>query len=352
MTKSSETVYVGMSGGVDSSTTAALLKDQGYNVVGVYMKNWALDLPGFDCPWREDLADAKRVAVQLDIPFKIFDLQEEYKQKVVDYLVDGYRQGITPNPDVMCNQEIKFKVFLQACIDDGACLIATGHYAKTKNGELFKGKDDSKDQTYFLYRVQSSALEKTLFPLGDLLKGEVRAIAAEKNLVTADKKESMGICFVGKVDIREFLKQYITVKPGPIIDQNNKEIGEHDGATLYTIGQRHGLDVGGGLPNYVTSKDLDKNIVYVTSDLDDKKLWSQELRLIAVHWINNLPEKDKTYQIRMRHQAKLMDATVIADSKKATVKLSEEIRAVTPGQSCVIYEGDKIIGGGIISDTI
>src|ERR1700733_13492167 len=232
-----KTVYVGMSGGVDSSVSAALLKQQGYKVVGVYMKNWSKDLPGLPCPWMDDYQDAKRVAVQLDIDFKMYDFEKEYQHKVVDYMLDEFKAGRTPNPDIMCNQEVKFKLFLNTALEDGADLIATGHYAKTKGGKLLVAKDSNKDQTYFLYRVTKEALAKTIFPLGDLTKPEVREIAKKNKLVTATKKESMGICFVGKVGIKEFLQQFVKTKPGKIIDQHGKAIGEHDGAIFYTIGQ-------------------------------------------------------------------------------------------------------------------
>ncbi|MDQ3158884.1 MAG: tRNA 2-thiouridine(34) synthase MnmA [bacterium] len=338
-----KTVYVGMSGGVDSSVTAALLKKEGYSVVGVYMKNWTKSLPGFNCPWKEDFHDAKRVAVQLGIDFKVFDFEKEYKDKVVDYMIDAFKAGITPNPDVMCNQEIKFKLFLEAALEDGADMIATGHYAKVKDGKLLRAKDENKDQTYFLYRVSEEALQKTLFPLGGMTKPEVKELAKTFGLVTANKKESMGICFVGKVGIKEFLSQYVETKPGKIIDINGATLGEHDGAIFYTIGQRHGLEVGGGMPLYVVGKDMDKNEVYVSSDLSDKRLWRKELDLKSIHWINGKPT-DKNVQIRTRHRAPLVKGKL----RGHKVILDDEIRAITPGQSAVIYQDQVCLGGGII----
>lgn len=345
-----KTVYVGMSGGVDSSVTAALLNEQGYTVVGVYMKNWTKDLPGFECPWKEDFQDAKRVAVQLGIDFKVFDFETEYRHKVVDYMIAEYKAGRTPNPDIMCNQEIKFKLFLETALEDGADLVATGHYARVKNGQLLTAKDDNKDQTYFLYRVIEDALKKTLFPLGDYTKPEVRELAKKFGLVTAGKKESMGICFVGKVGIKEFLSQYVETKPGKIIDQTSLVVGEHDGAIYYTIGQRSGLGVGGGLPYYVVGKNMDKNEVYVTTDLNDTRLWSKELKLTNMHWINGVPE-DANVQVRTRHRAQLIDGTLdiaAVDNGTLAVGLKDDIRALTPGQSAVLYQGDHVLGGGII----
>lgn len=345
----SKTVYVGLSGGVDSSVTAALLVEQGFKVVGVYMKNWSKDLPGFPCPWKEDYQDAKRVAVQLGIPFEVFDFEKQYFDKVVKYMLEGFKSGITPNPDVMCNQEIKFKLFYELAIEKGADYIATGHYAKTKDGKLMMAKDTNKDQTYFLYRISQQSLSHTLFPLGELTKPQVRKLATKFKLVTADKKESMGICFVGKVGIKEFLTQYVTTKTGPIVEQNGAKIGQHDGAIFYTIGQRHGLDVGGGMPYYVTGKDMQTNTVYVTNDISDQKLWSDEIDLTDSHWINKPPSLSKSYQIRTRHRAPLSNCNFFAISgKKATIKLKEPLRALTPGQSAVIYDGEICIGGGII----
>ena len=247
----SKKVFVGMSGGVDSSVAAALLVEQGYDVTGVYMKNWSEDLPGMHCPWAEDVADAKRVAVGLGIDFRVFDFQKEYKQNVVDYMIREYQAGRTPNPDIMCNQEVKFKIFLEASLAAGADYIATGHYARvahesSSSAKLLRARDDNKDQTYFLYRVTSEALSKTIFPLGDFTKAEVREMAKERGLWTASKKESMGICFVGQVGIREFLSEYVKTAPGNIIDQQTGSVvGKHDGAIFYTLGQRHGLNVGG-----------------------------------------------------------------------------------------------------------
>lgn len=361
-------VYVGMSGGVDSSLSAALLKEQGHDVTGVYMKNWTQDLPGMRCPWAEDLADAKRVAVQLGIDLKVYDFEAEYKQKVVDYMVEEYTLGRTPNPDIMCNQEVKFKLFLETALEDGAEMIATGHYSRVEEGptpslgsemnselsshplkfarsaRLLRAKDDNKDQTYFLYRVTGEALGKTLFPLGEYTKPEVREMAKERGLYTAGKKDSQGICFVGQIGVKEFLSQYVETAPGDVIDmQTGKVIGRHEGAIFYTLGQRHGLGLGGGLPYYVIGKDMDKNEVYVTRDLNDGMLWRKEIQLSSLHWINDAPA-DGEYHIRVRHRAPLAPAHL----QGQTLQLEEPQRAITAGQSVVIYSGDVCLGGGIV----
>lgn len=342
-----KTVYVGLSGGVDSSVVAALLRDEGYKVVGVYMKNWSKDIPGFECPWKDDYMDAKRVAVQLGIDFELIDFEQQYRDKVVQYMIDEYKIGRTPNPDVMCNQEIKFKLFYDTAIEQGADYIATGHYARTQGGGLYTAKDANKDQTYFLYRVASGALKHTLFPLGEYTKPEVRKLAAKYHLITAQKKESMGICFVGKVGIKEFLQQYVQTEPGLVIDQYGNTIGTHDGALFYTIGQRHGLGVVGGLPVYVIDKDIQQNIVYVTSQIDDERLWRTQLDLTSEHWIQQPPEEGKTYLVRSRHRAPLVKATYL--SEKSRLLLDTPIRAITPGQSLVVYDTDHVLGGGIIA---
>lgn len=369
-------VYVGMSGGVDSSLTAALLVEQGYEVTGVYMKNWSQDLPGMKCPWADDLADAKRVAVQLGIEFKVFDFEREYKQRVVDYMIDEYTLGRTPNPDIMCNQEVKFRLFLDAALADGADMIATGHYARVERevsdeqpvrpgrvdaGDEASGlhepvvptllklaKDANKDQTYFLYRVTAEALSKTLFPLGDYTKAEVREMAHARGLYTAGKRDSQGICFIGQIGIREFLSQYVTTKPGDIVDADTRRVlGRHDGAMYYTLGQRHGLDIGGGLPYYVVGKDIDTNEVYVSTNLNDTHMWRRELTLSALHWINERP-KEGTYHMRLRHRAPLVAVRLHYDEEKAVLTLDEAQRAATPGQSVVLYDHQVCLGGGII----
>ncbi len=397
-------VFVGLSGGVDSSVAALLLKQQGYEVAGVYMKNWTKDLPGMPCPWKADFQDAKRIAVQLGIDFKVYDFEKQYFDKVVKHMIDGFKAGLTPNPDIMCNQEIKFKLLLDTALEDGADFIATGHYARLMplaassasgkagtprssrrsasseppvltrssstyssirasahpsdssepkaSGEvgLFRAIDENKDQTYFLYRVDKAAFQKTLFPLGDLTKPEVRTLAKKHKLVTADKAESMGICFVGKVGIKDFLRQYIKEKPGDIVDDKGRIVGEHDGAFFYTIGQRHGLEVGGGLPYYVTGKDIKKNEVYVTTNLQDKKLWSREVKLTSVHWIDEAPKAGDKLMARTRHRAKLIPLKKLNKLSNLDweVEFEDDVRALTPGQSTVFYAGDVCLGGGIV----
>ncbi len=337
-----KTVYLGMSGGVDSSLSAVLLKEQGYHVVGVYMKNWSKDLPGMKCPWATDLADAKRVAVKLDLDFKVFDFESEYKQKVVDYMLEEFRKGHTPNPDIMCNQEIKFKLFYETAREQGADLIATGHYAQIKNGDLCKAVDSNKDQTYFLYRISEDAINHTIFPIGHLLKPEVKRLAAEKGLDNAYKKESMGVCFVGDVGMDDFLHEYFETNPGPIVEEETgRELGTHDGAIFYTLGQRHGLNLGGGLPYYVVRKDIEKNIVFVSKNLNATGLWTNELSLEDIIIRGEAPSK---IDVRLRHRAPLIPATFAGDK----LLFAQPIKRPAVGQSAVFYSGDVCVGGGII----
>ena len=336
-----KTVYVGMSGGVDSSLSAVLLKEQGYHVVGVYMKNWSKDLPGMKCPWAEDLADAKRVAVRLGIDFKVFDFETEYKQTVVDYMLSEFENGRTPNPDIMCNQEIKFKLFYETAREDGADMIATGHYTRTDGKNLLKAVDENKDQTYFLYRISKEAIAHTIFPVGEMLKPDVKKLAKEKGLENAYKKESMGVCFVGEVGMEDFLKQYFKEKAGPIVDaETGEKLGTHEGAIFYCVGQRHGLNLGGGLPYYVVRKDVKQNIVYVSRNLNAKDLWTDELELEDIV----LRGEPKNLQVRLRHRAELIPA-VLEDNK---LKFEKPVKRPASGQSAVFYDGDICLGGGII----
>lgn len=346
-----KTIYVGMSGGVDSSVTAALLQRQGHRVIGAYMKNWTQDVAGVACPWKQDLADARAAAAALDIPFKVFDFQAEYKRQVVDAMVAEYVAGRTPNPDILCNQEIKFKLFLDAALANGADAIATGHYARTANGQLLAAKDTNKDQTYFLYRVTSDALKQAYFPVGEYAKPEIRQIAAEFNLPTANKPDSQGICFVGEVGIKEFLSQYVSAAPGPaILRRTGETLGTHDGALFYTIGQRHGLGIGGGKPFYVVAKDIDANIVYVTDDPADLELTADHFTLEQTHWINGTPEAGKVYGIRARYRAAIIAGTLTPQADgRWQVQLTRAERAISPGQSAVIYDDDRVVGGGLIS---
>ena len=343
-------IYVGMSGGVDSSLTAALLKEQGHTVTGVYLKNWAKEWDIFDCPWADDLHDASQVAEQLGIELKVFDVQKDYHHFVVDYMLGEYKAGRTPNPDIMCNQEMKFGVFLRLAEADGADGIATGHYAQIKDQQLLAGIDKNKDQSYFLYRISPESLTKAHMPIGQFTKPEVRKMAADRGLVTASKKDSQGICFIGKVPLKKFLQQYVDSQPGPVIDQHGTIVGEHDGAIFYTIGQRSGLGIGGGKPYFITGKDMGKNEIYVTTDPQDNSLWRDTVTINQLHWLNHNPDKDTTYQIRARYRAPLVEAVITKITNDTiTFKLGQSVRAIAPGQSLVMYKNDRVVGGGIIT---
>lgn len=344
-------VYVGMSGGVDSSLAASLLVQQGYDVTGVYMKNWTNDLPGMRCPWAEDLSDAKRVAVHLNIPFKVVDFQKDYKKLVVDYMIKEYSRGVTPNPDIMCNQMVKFGLFLDIAKKSGADKIATGHYARSSGTNLLMSKNFDKDQTYFLYRISSEAVSRAIFPIGEYSsKEDVRQMAESLGLKTARKKDSQGICFVGTVGIKDFLSQYVKTSPGDIVDKlSGSVIGKHDGALFYTLGQRHGLDVGGGLPYYVVGKDMAKNIVYVSRDINDDAFWRHDFTITSLSWINLPPIDGKEYKVRLRHRGKLFKAIYKSiDKNTANIHIDEPERVIASGQSAVLYDGDIVLGGGII----
>lgn len=345
-------VFLGMSGGVDSSVSAVLLKEQGYDVTGIYMKNWSEDLPGMKCPWAEDLADAKRVAVGLDIDFEVWDFEQSYKQKVVDYMLSEFKLGRTPNPDVICNELIKFKLFYDQALERGADFIATGHYARNERGgepKLLRAADENKDQTYFLYRMSDEALNRTIFPLGEYKKPEVKELARNKGLDVANKKESMGVCFVGEVGMKDFLGRYIETQPGEIREQETEKVlGYHDGAILYTLGQRHGLYLGGGLPYYVVGKDLAQNIVYVSKNLNHSDLWAERLALEDLHFragfdaekVAALPD----LKVRLRHRAPLINVRYEQDE----LVFAEPIKRPAAGQSAVLYNGEVCLGGGVV----
>ncbi len=368
-----ETVYLGMSGGVDSALSAALLLEQGYDVRAVYMRNWSQDLPGFRCPWADDLADAERVAVSLGIDLAVWDCEKEYRETVVDYLLDSYAHGYTPNPDVMCNQTVKFGTFAERAFAEGADYVATGHYARVAYGEknvqgvhharvdgtsreasiscLMRAADEHKDQTYFLWRVPGRLFEKTIFPIGDIpTKAEVRAMCAERGLGIENKPDSDGICFIGPVGLRTFLLNALEQKEGDIIEwESGKKLGEHDGAFLFTVGQRKGLSIGGGPARYVVATDTDTNIVYVTADNKSPALWTQMMDIADTHWISGSAPADGTYTVRTRHTGELRSC-LLTKTGDATARITYEspVHTVAPGQSAVLYDGLVCIGGGII----
>ena len=350
-------VYAGLSGGVDSALACALLCEQGHDVTAVYMRNWSRDLPGFKCAWADDLADAERVAVSLGIDLEVWDCEAEYKATVVDYLVDAYAHGFTPNPDVMCNQTIKFGTFADKAFAAGADFVATGHYGRVSAGadgraQLLRAADGHKDQTYFLWRVGEGVLAKTLFPIGDIPnKAEVRRMVAERGLGLEKKPDSDGICFVGPVGIRTFLLDTLERRAGDVVElETGKVLGHHDGAFLFTVGQRRGLDLGGGPARYVVSTDVEANVVYVTADRMSPALFASELLLDDCRWIGGEAPAAGEYVVRTRHTGDLVSCVLEAGAvgETATVRFADPQRRVAPGQSAVIYDGLRCLGGGII----
>ena len=346
-------VILGMSGGVDSSVAAILLKEAGYDVTAVFMRNWAED-DGM-CTAREDYIDVVSVCSQLDIKYFTVNFEKEYRDRVFSYFLSEYKKGRTPNPDVMCNTEIKFKAFLDYAMDFDADYIAMGHYARTKKIDgktyLLKGIDSNKDQSYFLSRVKSDALSKTLFPVGDLNKNEVRDIAKKYNLSTASKKDSTGICFIGERDFNEFLDQFLFTKPGKIVDEKGNVIGEHSGLMHYTIGQRRGIGIGGvgsGEPFFVADKDLKNNLLIVAQGINNPVLYRDEFEVEDVFWITEIPSLPLDLSVKIRYRAKDEDATLEIKNNKYVVKLKNPLKGVTPGQVCVSYQDDVCLGSGII----
>ncbi|MDD3284939.1 MAG: tRNA 2-thiouridine(34) synthase MnmA [Patescibacteria group bacterium] len=345
-------VAVGLSGGVDSSVCAYLLKKQGYDVVGYYMKNWSQDLGKFKCPWKEDRDYALRTANFLGIPFYTLNFEKEYKQKVVDYLFDGYAKGITPNPDIMCNKEIKFKLFLEKAMKLGADFIATGHYSQIKKDKnlchLLKAKDGNKDQSYFLYTLNQHQLLKTIFPIGGYTKPQIRQIAKRAKLPTATKPDSQGICFIGEVDIRELLKTQIKPRVGDIITTDGEKIGEHEGVWYYTIGQRKGIGIGGGIPYFVVEKDMEKNILKVAKGSWSDELFREYCIVKDMHFIANIPKFPLDCTIKTRYRQKDEPCTVYKEDKSYKIVFKNKQRAITSGQSAVLYKKTECLGGGII----
>ncbi|WP_112181440.1 tRNA 2-thiouridine(34) synthase MnmA [Paraliobacillus zengyii] len=349
-------VVVGMSGGVDSSVTALLLKEQGYDVVGIFMKNWD-DTDEFGvCTATEDFNDVIRVCNQLDIPYYGVNFEKQYWDKVFTYFLDEYKAGRTPNPDVMCNKEIKFKAFLEHALSLGADYVATGHYAQvSKNGnrvEMLRGVDSNKDQTYFLNQLSADVLEKVMFPLGHLPKKEVRRIAKEHNLATATKKDSTGICFIGERNFKEFLSEYLPAQPGYMRTMNGVNQGQHEGLMYYTIGQRQGLGIGGpGGPWFVVGKDLKENVLYVEQGYENDYLYSDGLIATDLNWINETPQEAFTCTAKFRYRQEDSKVSVIPlTDNKVRVVFDQRERAITPGQAVVFYDGEVCLGGGTIDE--
>jgi len=350
-------VVVGMSGGVDSSVAAYLLKQQGYEVIGIFMKNWDdSDELGY-CTAEEDFKDVQKVAEQIGIPAYAVNFEEEYKEKVFAYFLDEYKKGRTPNPDVMCNREIKFGEFLEKALELDADYIALGHYAQVayQDGEyvLLRGVDKNKDQTYFLNALNQYQLSKAMFPIGHLTKPEVRKIAEEAGLATAKKKDSTGICFIGERDFKEFLSKYLPAKPGEIRTLDGKVKGMHQGLMYYTLGQRRGIGIGGegsGEPWFVVDKDLKNNILYVAQGANHPSLFSTGLYATDVNWISkNKPKSSFSCTAKFRYRQKDQKVNIhFKSDDTCDVIFEQPQKAVTPGQAVVFYQGEICLGGGII----
>lgn len=338
----SKTVYVGLSGGVDSAVSAALLKEVGYTVIGAFIKIWRPEF--IDCPWQRDRLDAMRVAAHLKIPFKEIDLSETYKKAVIDDMVSNYARGITPNPDVLCNRHIKFGAFATWAFENGADFVATGHYAQNVEGRLKRGVDAGKDQSYFLWQLTPEDLTRALFPVGGYAKSEVRALAQKCNLPVAAKKDSQGLCFVGDVTMRDFLQHYIPLKPGAVLNEGGVPIGEHDGAALYTLGERHGFRVtiqgSESVPHYVIAISVADNTITVSPDRE--KAYRTSVRLVDTNW--HVQPGQQKLLAQARYHEEPQECTV---SSEAVTFSAPHLAA--PGQSLVLYDGDSVVGGGIIT---
>lgn len=354
-------VVIGMSGGVDSSVAAILLKNQGYDVIGLFMRNWDStinndflgnpDINNDICPQEQDYNDAKTVCEKIGIPLHRVDFVKEYWDYVFTYFLDELKRGRTPNPDIMCNKYIKFDMFVKEAKKLGADYIATGHYARLEDGKLLRGIDNNKDQTYFLSQLSKDQLKNVLFPVGNLEKHEVRKIAEQYDLITATKKDSTGICFIGERNFKNFLQNYLPNIPGNIVNiDTNEVLGKHTGLMYYTIGQRRGLEVGGTTDKlFVVGKDLENNILYVALGEETKYLMSDSSLIEQVNWISDSKPTKCTAKFRYRQTDNEVELTFL-DNNDILVKYPQGIKAVTPGQACVFYQGDECLGGGIIKE--
>lgn len=351
---------VALSGGVDSSVAAALLKEQGLELTGAYMKNWINEVNVIGhCPWQQDIEDARAVADKLGIEFRVVNLMEEYKSRVVRYLLEGYQEGITPNPDVMCNREMKFGVFLDYALQEDFEAVATGHYARTLkhadgSRDILEGADKNKDQSYFLALLRQHQVRHARFPVGDLQKPEVRKIAAKYGLLTAAKKDSQGICFIGEVKMSDFLRAYVPDSPGPIVTQSGKTVGTHQGLHLYTLGQRKGIRVASNTPNeayVVVEKRKAANELVVAFDRPDTPgLYATRCRVTHLSFTNRVLDRPEEILAKPRYRAPSSAITFVPDGGgNAEVTFHQPQRALAPGQICALYDGEVLLGGGIFS---
>lgn len=360
---SKKRVVIGMSGGVDSSVSALLLKKQGYDVVGVFMKNWDESDDSGVCTATEDYEDVAKVADEIGIPYYTVNFEKEYWNRVFEYFLSEYKKGRTPNPDVMCNKEIKFKAFLDYAEKLNADYIAMGHYAQTRTDadgtvHMLRGADPNKDQTYFLSTVSQNQLKNALFPIGGMQKSQVRKIAAEAGLATAKKKDSMGICFIGERNFRKFLSQYMPAQSGKMMTPDGKQVGNHMGLMYYTIGQRSGLGLGGNSksndPWFVVGKDLSKNILYVDQGYENPLLYADSLDASDISWVAPIEKRGNDFHCTAKFRYRQKDNGVTVhinedDSNKLKVTFDNPVRAITPGQEVVFYDGDECLGGATIN---
>jgi tRNA-specific 2-thiouridylase len=346
-----KTVVVGMSGGVDSSVTALITKLQGYKVLGLFMKNWDEINPDGTCPADLDYQDVIKVCERLDVPYYSVNFVKEYWDGVFAEFLNDYRKGFTPNPDILCNREIKFKVFYQRAKLLGADYLATGHYCQLDNGQLQKGADQNKDQTYFLYAVQKEVFKDVLFPIGHLPKPKVRELALKFELATSTKKDSTGICFIGERNFKNFLSQYIESSKGNFIDVKGKILGQHDGACFYTLGQRKGMGIGGpGEAWFVVAKNFDKNEVVLAQGQDHPALYADGLTAVELNWLTEAPQGTFKCKAKVRYRQVEQPCTVTVEGNTLKVVFDEPQRAMTPRQSVVFYDGENCLGGGIINE--